>query len=130
MTDGEYAKKLRELAGGQDIRWVVVDPSAASFLELLRRDGWHVVKAENDVLSGIRLTAEYLKEGRIVICSGCRAALREFQLYCWDTRPGSGDRVVKQHDHAMDDIRYFAVSVAGAGDGSCFGGLWVERSRF
>lgn len=128
-TDGEYADELERLARGRNIRKVVVDPSAASFIELLRRRGWTVEKADNDVLAGIRTTAELLRKGELVICAPCTDAIREFSLYCWDEK-AVGDRVKKLHDHAMDDIRYFAVSVAGAGDGSCFGGLWVERSRF
>lgn len=56
QTDQEYAQRLRELAGGREIEAVVVDPSAASFLEVLRREGWHVRKADNEVLSGIRQT--------------------------------------------------------------------------
>ena len=80
-TDGEYAADLRRLAGEREIRRVVVDPSAASFLETLRREGWRVCKADNDVLSGIRVTAELLRSGKLVICSGCRDSLREFGLY-------------------------------------------------
>ena len=58
MTDAEYAAALRRLAGGRRIEAVIVDPSAASFLETLRRDGGNVRKADNDVLSGIRRTAD------------------------------------------------------------------------
>ena len=128
-TDGEYAGELEKLAGGRTIQKIVVDPSAASFIELLRRRGWTVEKADNDVLAGIRTTAELLRKGELVICNPCTDAIREFSLYCWDEK-AVGDRVKKIHDHAMDDIRYFAVSVAGEGDGNCFGGLWVERGRF
>ena len=62
--------------------------SAASFLEVLRREGWTVRKAKNDVLSGIRLTADALKAGRIVICDPCADAIREFGSYCWDLTAG------------------------------------------
>ncbi|MBQ8835418.1 MAG: PBSX family phage terminase large subunit [Oscillospiraceae bacterium] len=110
MTDEEYAAELARLAGGREITAVIVDPSAASFIEVLRRKGWRVRKAENDVLSGIRLTSDCLKSGRIVICEGCGDCLREMEEYCWDV--GSGrDRVRKEHDHAMDDMRYFAATV-------------------
>ena len=85
-------------------------------------------KADNDVLAGIRTTAELLRRGRLVICQGCADALREFALYCWDEKAG-GDRVKKANDHAMDDIRYFAASVA-AGERGYVGGLCVERGRF
>lgn len=128
-TDGEYAAALAELAGGRPVRKVIVDPSAASFIELLRREGWNVEKADNDVLAGIRTTAELLRKGKLVICDPCADAIREFALYCWDER-AEGDRVKKAHDHAMDDIRYFAVSAAGEEKGAVFSGTWVERGRF
>ena len=128
-TDGEYAQDLRALAGGRDIRLVVVDPSAASFIEILRREGWRVVKAENDVLSGIRTTAGLLREKKLVICRGCDDALREFQLYCW-AEGGGQDRVRKEHDHAMDEIRYFAATVAAGREPPYLGAAYVERARF
>ena len=68
MTDAEYERALRELAGGRPIAAVIVDPSAASFLETLRRNGWNVRRADNDVLSGIRRTSDLLKCGRLVLC--------------------------------------------------------------
>ena len=111
MTDAEYADALQDLAGDRTITAVIVDPSAASFLEVLRRRGWRVQKAKNDVLSGIRLTADLLKNGRLVICEGCHDCLREMEEYVWDLSGGSKDRVRKEHDHAMDDMRYFAATV-------------------
>ena len=128
MTDEEYADALRKLAGSRDITAVIVDPSAASFLEVLRRRGWRVRKARNDVLSGIRLTADLLKNGKLVICDGCSDCLREMEEYVWDLSGGSQDRVRKEHDHAMDDMRYFAATVLGerrAGFAACA----VERKR-
>ena len=111
MTDEEYAQALANLVGQRHLTAVIVDPSAASFIEVLRRRGWRVQKADNDVLSGIRLTSDCLKDGRIVICQGCAAALRELDEYVWDLSSGSKDRVRKEHDHAMDDMRYFVSTV-------------------
>ncbi len=124
-TDGEYVEDLLRLAGGRTLEQVVVDPSAASFLEALRRRGLPVVRADNRVLTGIRVTAELLKRGELVICAGCSAAAREFGLYRWD-RTGGEDRVYKEHDHAMDDIRYFAMSLQQSGPAAGF----VERRVF
>lgn len=127
-TDGEYAADLRALAGGRPVEGVVVDPSAASFIETLRRDGWRVLKGKNDVISGIRLTAELLRKGKIVICKGCEAARREFALYRWEAG-GGRDRVVKEHDHAMDEIRYFAATIAaGNVENGCFAGTVRRRA--
>lgn len=113
MTDEEYAAALKSLVGERHLTAVIVDPSAASFIEVLRRQGWAVRKAENDVLSGIRLTADCLKDGRIVICEGCADCLREMDEYVWDLSSGAKDRVRKEHDHAMDDMRYFVATVIG-----------------
>ncbi len=113
MTDEEYAAALASLAGDRTVEAVIVDPSAASFMELLRRKGWRVKKAVNEVLSGIRLTADCLKSGRIVICEGCTGCLREMDEYVWDLTSAGRDQVRKEHDHAMDDMRYFVATVLG-----------------
>ena len=126
MTDEEYADALQNLAGDREITEVIVDPSAASFIEVLRRRGWRVKKAENDVLSGIRMTSDCLKSGKIVICEGCTDCLREIEEYVWDLSSGSRDRVRKEHDHAMDDMRYFVATVLGEKDGG-FVACAVER---
>ena len=129
-TDEEYAGDLARLVGDRPVRAVIADPSAASFCETLRRRGWRVKKADNQVLSGIRLTARLLKSGKIVICRGCNDAIREFALYRWDDRALGQDQVRKEHDHAMDEIRYFAATVAGReGRGGVFAGC-VERGVF
>ena len=127
MTDGEYADALEALAGGRKLRGVIVDPSAASFLEVLRRRGIPVRKAKNDVLSGIRLTSDCLKSGKMVICDTCPDCIRELGEYLWE--PGGGkDRVRKEHDHAMDDMRYFAATVLGTA-APVFAARSVERRR-
>ena len=117
-TDAEYAEMLEQLVAGRDIQRVIVDPSAASFIETLRRKGWQVMKADNDVADGIRVTADLLRQRRIVLCRPCRDCLREMALYCWDERSGR-DAPRKEHDHAMDEMRYFAMDLAG----ECSGGF-------
>ena len=124
MTDGEYARALRDLAGGRPVTAVIADPSAASFIQVLRREGWTVRKAVNDVISGIRATADALKSGKIVICEDCGDCLREMEEYVWDLRDGVRDRVKKENDHAMDDMRYFVATVlAGGSGGFAVGGV-------
>ena len=125
-TDAEYVQALEKLAAGRPIRQVVADPSAASFLAALRAAGWNAQPADNDVLTGIRVTAGMLRQGRLVICDTCPDAIREFALYAWD-EDGEGDKVRKQFDHAMDDIRYFAMSLDRE---PRLMGAWVERPRW
>ena len=128
MTDEEYAAALEKLAGGRKLTAVIVDPSAASFIEVLRRRGHPVRKADNDVLSGIRLTSDALKTGRIVICEGCNDCIREMDEYVWDLSGGAKDRVKKEHDHAMDDMRYFVSTVLGRQE-TRFTACAVERRK-
>lgn len=123
-TDGEYVADLISLCAGVTPSRVIVDPSAASFIEALTRAGFRPEKADNDVLRGIRLTAELLKSGRIRICQGCDDSLREFFEYRWDDR-ADRDVPLKQFDHAMDDIRYFAVGISKSAQP--IGAVWVER---
>lgn len=111
LTDEEYYRDIEKLAGDRDIRHVVVDPSAASFITCIRSHGrFSVRKAKNDVMYGIRLTAMMLQAGVIKIGSDCKDAIREFGLYHWDDK-GEVDKPVKENDHAMDDIRYFCATV-------------------
>lgn len=111
LTDEEYYSQLERLAADYPIRYVVIDPSAASFIALMKSKGrFKVRKANNDVIAGIRRTAGLLKSGRLKIYRGCSNAIREFGLYRWDEKSGS-DRVIKENDHAMDDIRYFCSTV-------------------
>lgn len=110
-TDEEHYAELERLTEGRYIRYVVVDPSAASFIETIRRHGkYQVVAADNDVLDGIRTTASLLNAGKVLIGSSCKAAIDEFQAYCWDDK-AKEDKVVKENDHAMDDIRYFVYTI-------------------
>ena len=105
-TDEEYYAMLEELAGDKLIECVVVDPSAASFIETIRRHGrFSVRKANNDVLDGIRITGTLLQNDKIFIHSSCENSIREFGVYRWDEKSNS-DKVIKEFDHAMDDVRY------------------------
>lgn len=109
-TDEEYADEVDRLCEGKNIYRVIVDPSAASFIAALKRRGYLVLKANNDVLDGIRRTAVYLKNGNIKIHRSCVDSIAEFGLYRWDDK-ATDDRVIKENDHAMDDIRYFCNTV-------------------
>ena len=110
-TDEEHYKGLCELAGGRNIEKIIADPSAASFIQTIRRHGeYSVIRADNRVIDGIRNVSCALSEGRIRICDTCEAARREFSLYRWD-ESGAKDCPVKENDHAMDDIRYFVTDL-------------------
>ncbi len=109
-TDEEYCGEIMKLAEGYDVRQVIVDPSAASFIAALRKRGFRVKQADNAVEDGIRRVATCLKNGNIKIHTSCADCIREFGLYRWDDASES-DKVIKENDHAMDDVRYFCSTI-------------------
>lgn len=110
-TDEEYAQDLDDFIApyGERIR-TYIDPSAASFIALLKkRNGYKVIHADNSVADGIRETATALKKGLIRISPECTGLIKEMQGYVWDDKSGD-DRPVKENDHACDAMRYFVKS--------------------
>ncbi len=111
LTDEEYYQALVNLVGDRKIRYVIVDPSAASFITTIRRHGKFIVrKADNRVLDGIRFCSTLLSTNRLRFHSSCKDIIREFGAYRWDNE-ASEDTVIKQNDHAMDDMRYFCQTI-------------------
>lgn len=110
-TDEEYYQDLERFADGYNVERIVIDPSAASFSECIRRHGKFAVwKANNDVLDGIRLTAACIQSGRIKFHESCTHAFDEFGLYSWD-KDAAEDKVIKENDHVLDAVRYFVMTV-------------------
>ena len=95
---------------------MIVDPSAASFIAELRKRGYKVLKANNDVLDGIRLVGTMLNLEKIVFASSCTETIKEFASYIWDEKAveRGEDKPVKQFDHAADAVRYFVSTVLGS----------------
>lgn len=110
-TDEEHYACIEKLAGNLPIQRIIVDPSAASFKETIRRHGKFAVwDADNRVLDGIRWTGSLLQNQKIKICKNCSGILEEFCAYRWDL-DAPGDTVVKAFDHGMDQMRYLACTV-------------------
>lgn len=110
-TDEEHYAALEELAGDLPVYKVIVDPSAASFIECIRRHNrFSVDPASNRVIDGIRDVATQLRAGNLFICDCCADCIREFGLYRWDEKAPE-DKPLKTDDHSMDEMRYFVRAV-------------------
>ncbi|MCD8050938.1 MAG: PBSX family phage terminase large subunit [Clostridiales bacterium] len=114
-TDSEFADDLKRWLGEDKPRAIVVDPSAASFIAELRQRGYAVQKADNDVLDGIRDTAQRIQAGELLFHRDCAHTLEEFQAYVWDEKASQQglDKPVKANDHCMDAMRYFSRTILG-----------------
>ncbi|MBS6025626.1 MAG: PBSX family phage terminase large subunit [Paeniclostridium sordellii] len=112
-TDLEYSIDLKEFTKGYNIKYVIVDPSAASFIAQLRKEGFKVIKAKNAVIDGIRLVASLLNQFKILFDERCEETFKEFGSYVWDIEAckKGEDEVKKEHDHSMDQIRYYCSTV-------------------
>ena len=85
----------------------IIDPSAASFIALLKKNEWSKVrKADNNVNDGLRETAVGLQTGKLKILRSCKNWQKEAGGYVWDDKAGD-ERPVKLDDHLMDSTRYF-----------------------
>lgn len=119
-TDQQYYDELEKLAGDLNVESLIVDPSATSFIALVRQNHrFKVRKAINDVVDGIQKTAACLSNGKIKICACCERSIQEFGLYSWDDKAVE-DTPIKENDHAMDAIRYFVNTM----------GIWRQKSDY
>ena len=108
--DEAHYKEVCKLIGDRKIEFIIVDPSAASFIEVIKKYAQYIaLPANNDVLDGIRVTTTFLNKGILKIHEDCENALNEFGLYSWDVE-STEDAVLKEYDHAMDEIRYFCYT--------------------
>jgi PBSX family phage terminase large subunit len=115
LTDEEYGQAIDDKFGQYTNEYarlpVIVDPSAASFITLLRRKlRYKVIPADNAVLDGIRETATAMKRGVVKISPQCVNLLREMGGYVWDDSCVE-DRPLKIEDHAEDAFRYWVKTM-------------------
>lgn len=111
LDNEEYYKMMCEGIGDLPIDKIVVDPSAAGFIETIKKYAKYiVVGANNNVMNGIQEVTKYLNRGILKIHESCTNTLKEFQQYAWDDK--HNDEVIKESDHCMDALRYYVYGVA------------------
>lgn len=114
-TDQQYLNDLvgwiADIDTGRRIR-TIVDPSAASFITLLKKyeHRFAVLKADNDVEDGIRETANALDNGYLILDESCENLKDEMSGYRWDPK-SEDDKPVKEKDHGCDATRYFVKTM-------------------
>lgn len=110
-TDQDYYEDLERLAGDLPVDCLIIDPSATSFIALVKQKRrFKVRKANNDVIEGIQKTASAIQQGKIKVNDCCKRTIKEYGLYSWDQK-ADADRPIKDNDHAMDATRYFVSTM-------------------
>ena len=111
-TDEEYYEDMERFLEGYHIQKIVIDPSASSFIQTIRKyRKYRVSQAENDVDNGLRITASMINGGMIYLNQDCINTKREFGIYSWDESIRDKDKPLKENDHAMDAMRYFVSTI-------------------
>ncbi|MBB4915078.1 PBSX family phage terminase large subunit [Streptosporangium saharense] len=119
LTDAEYSARLQEWLDtipdsygpgthGVKPEWLIVDPSAASFITQLHRDGLLPMMGDNSVLDGIRTVSNLIAADQLRVHRSCHGFLGEIGSYSWDERKAErgDDAPVKTDDHSLDAARY------------------------
>jgi PBSX family phage terminase large subunit len=109
-TDAEYVRDITMFLRTKKLMpsVIYIDPSAASFIEEMRRNSFPVVSADNSVSKGIQYVATQLHTNRYLVDESCENTIREFYSYSWDGK--KVDTPIKKNDHCMDCDRYALYS--------------------
>ena len=75
-------------------------------LTIYRQLGLNIAEADNGVESGLYAVWQALTLGQLKVFSTCAQLLDEYRVYRRDEK----GRVVKEHDHIMDALRYLMVT--------------------
>ena len=122
-TDNQYYDDLEKFLGDIIPKAIIIDPSAASFIALIRDKGKYTVRhAKNEVEDGIRKVGRALNELLIFFNDCCINTFREFFSYSWDEKAANRgeDKPVKENDHAMDAVRYFVNTIVLKGKSNAY----------
>lgn len=109
-TDYEYADDFDAFTGGPEhVRFVIIDPSAASFRAELKNRGYRVKEADNEVIDGIRLMSTLIARRLLKVSIKCENTIREINSYFWDTKKSDRgqEQPIKREDHTVDSARYY-----------------------
>ena len=112
-TDGEFLKELQKFTAGIPISTIYPDPSATSFIALLKQNGYSVGETDNDVINGIRVVGNGFKIGALKIHLRCTKLEKEVSsAYVWDEKAQLKglDKPLKKNDHHVDTLRYGYVT--------------------
>ncbi len=121
LTDYEYAIAVQQWmanmpvpgASGSELvgvhpKYIVIDPSAASFRLQMSKIGLSSYAGENDVMDGLRTVASLIATRRLLVHRSCKAFIDQAPSYTWDPKAAEKgeDAPIKIDDHALDAARY------------------------
>lgn len=113
-TDDEIKEYAKSLGG----TYYYPDPAEPDRVDSLRRTGVNVRDVSKDVEAGIQSVRSLFKEDRIHIHSSLVNLINEIETYRYaDKKPDQNEQEapIKEHDHAVDAMRYMLYMQAPVG---------------
>ena len=125
LTNSEIATKVKEIVEPymNNFRSVLADPSMPAVIDEIDRFGIRCKPGDNDVVSGISVVKNHLKQRSLFIDKSCVNLIRELESYQYEKDTFGRDfseRPVKKDDHAVDALRYAAMGVKNCGGTTYF----------
>jgi PBSX family phage terminase large subunit len=111
MTSDDITQAIKDAADLCDPDAIYIDPSGKGYIGSLHQHGYPAESAENDVIVGIQRVRSILRSG-FSIDPACTETIGEFGEYAYKPNPKiETDKPIKENDHAMDALRYMAMSL-------------------
>lgn len=108
LTDSEYYEEIIKLANGRKIESLIIEPSAASFIQTVKnKNVFNVINSYDDICYGICRVESLLQSEQILISPKCKNILEEIYNYRW----GCNGKPERKNDRAMDDMRFFISTI-------------------
>lgn len=115
LSSADIVAAIREAVDGVDAETVVIDPSAAGYILELQRLGYHVTRGEHAITEGIGRVTTALADG-LTVSPTCTNLVSEFESYRYpDGTRSESDKPIKDHDHALDALRYAVMHLSAPG---------------
>lgn len=113
LVDGLIEMLSRNGIDKDYIKFCVIDPSAAALKVELKKRGFKVKGANNEVIEGIADVITMLLAMLLGFSTNCKGTIKEFGLYMWDSKAAERgeDKPIKTNDHGMDAVRYFVKTM-------------------
>lgn len=110
--NSELANDVQEFLEPYGVQKIYMDPSAAAFQLELQRRSFQVVHGNNEVIDGIQMMTQQMKNGNLFVCEECTNTIREIEGYCWDSKAADKgyDEPLKKNDHTVDALRYYTAT--------------------
>lgn len=111
MTSSDILTAIRQEADAVNAEAIYIDPSSRAHIDDLVRAGYPAVGAQNEVITGIQKVRSVINSG-FSIDPSCVNTIDEFGMYAYPDNPRvETDKPSKEHDHAMDALRYACAAL-------------------